>query len=56
MQRGTCQFCWILAPFSSEQVMDKFERVIVGGFNKLSIQKNRTIVIFMQTVEIIKIS
>ena len=54
MQRGTCQFCLILALFYSESVMNKFEGVIVGRFNKLSIQKNRIIFIFMKTIEIIK--
>ena len=53
MQRKTYQFCRILAPFYSESVMNKFERVIVGRFNKLSIQKNRIIIIFMKTIEII---
>ena len=52
MQRETCQFCLILAPFYSESVMNKFEGVIIGRFNKLSIQKNRIIIIFMKTIEI----
>ena len=54
MQRGTCQFCWALAPFYTESVMNKFEIVIFDKFNKLSIQKNRAITIFNQSVEIIK--